>query len=286
MNVPSTLFGALSNNTSLKEIDLSYIEGISTEQWLSLAGLLKDVPLEKIYLRGNQEIFTFENGVVATEINGKVVASFAQLVINNTTLQELCFGGNHDVGDEVALLFADALTKNRTLTVLGFDTAHINDEDYDCLKSYPEITDEVGWEAMRLALCDGSSIDATFKSNHVLEKLHDEDMERLPQGLKDLLQLNANDTISKFDVARKKILLTHFNHKHSNSMKIFEEDMDWQVIPHAFAWMLRDKADTLGQTLFYWSIRTFPSLLSSSEMKVYGDGVLGELTASDGILAM
>ena len=48
-------------------------------------------------------------------------------------------------------------------------------------------------------------------------------------------------------------------------MKIFEEDMDWQVIPHAIAWMLRDEDDMLGQTLFYWMLRCFPSLLSSSE---------------------
>ena len=272
-NVPSTLFGALSNNTSLKEIDLSYVEGIGTEMWLSLADSLRGMPLEKIHLRGNQED-DWEDRIVATEINGKVVASFAQLVNDNTTLQELRFGGNHDVGDEVVLSFANALAKNRTLTVLGFDPILGHDDDTDT-KFYRDKITHVGWEAMRLALCNGSSIDATFKSNHVLQKVGEErgwkqdDMkeeEKLPKYLQDFLQLNGSD-LSKFDVAREKILLTHFNNEHSNKMKIFDEDnMDWQVIPHAIAWMLRAEGeDEWGQTVFYWMLRSFPSLLSSSE---------------------
>ena len=105
----------------------------------------------------------------------------------------------------------------------------------------------MGWDAITLALCDGSSIDATFNSNHVLEKVWGEwerrQQNRLPKDLFDLLQLNASD-MSKFDVARKKILLTHF-HKQTKSMKVFEDEMVLPVIPHAQ--------------------HSFPSLLSTSE---------------------
>ena len=170
------------------------------------------------------------------------MASFATLLSNSSSLNTLDFGGNHDVGDGVVSTFAAALTKNRTLSILALDQVYTIEED-----DYSDIITNMGWDAITLALCDGSSIDATFNSNHVLEKVWGEwerrQQERLPNDLFDLLQLNASD-MSKFDAARKKILLTHF-HKQTKSMKVFEDEMDLPVIPHAQ--------------------HSFPSLLSTSE---------------------
>ena len=216
-NVPAALFNALSSNRTLKYIDLSFIEGITTNQWMSLATSLNNMPLEKLRLHGNQENDGGEE-IEASTINGEVVASFATLLSNSSSLNTLDFGGNHDVGDGVVSTFAAALTKNRTLSILALDQVYTIEED-----DYSDIITNMGWDAITLALCDGSSIDATFNSNHVLEKVWGEwerrQQNRLPKDLFDLLQLNASD-MSKFDVARKKILKTHF-HKQTKSDEDF-----------------------------------------------------------------
>ena len=275
VNVPNTLLDTLSSNSSLKVIDLGATEGISTEQWLSFADSLQGANIEILRLRGNQYNDNDSDADDGTNINGEVVASFAQLLINNTSLCELDFGGNHFVDDEVVLSFANVLAMNCKLTVLGFDPICIDDD------MYRDKISSVGWNAIKFALCDTSSIDATFKSNHILETIGverdsfildeigveqwEKDI-KLPKDLSDLLQLNASG-LSKFCVARKKILLTHFCDENSNNMSIFDESMDWQVIPHTIAWMLRHDSDTFGQTLFYWMLRSFPFVLSGPEKK-------------------
>ena len=140
--MPALLFNALSSNRTLKYIDLSFIEGITTNQWMSLATSLNNMPLEKLRLHGNQENDGGEE-IEASTINGEVVASFATLLSNSSSLNTLDFGGNHDVGDGVVSTFAAALTKNRTLSILALDQVYTIEED-----DYSDIITNMGWDAI------------------------------------------------------------------------------------------------------------------------------------------
>ena len=109
--------------------------------------------------------------------------------------------------------------------------------------------------ALSRTLCDGSSIDATFRSNHTLGTIwiDTDDLKRvtLPTSLADLLQLNTNG--NKLEVARQKILQYHDN---EDSIQEFV-DMEWQVLPHAMAWIGRDD---VGLSLLYRFVQGMPDL--------------------------
>ena len=109
--------------------------------------------------------------------------------------------------------------------------------------------------ALSRTLCDGSSIDATFRSNHTLGTIwiDTDDLKRvtLPTSLADLLQLNTNG--NKLEVARQKILQYHDN---EDGIQEFV-DMEWQVLPHAMAWIGRDD---VGLSLLYRFVQGMPDL--------------------------
>ena len=75
-----------------KVLDLSFLGGVSTEHWLSLSNSLKGMPLEELHLHGNQQVDEEDHNedvVIATEISGQVVASFADFITKNTNLCRL-----------------------------------------------------------------------------------------------------------------------------------------------------------------------------------------------------
>ena len=65
-----------------------------------------------------------------------------------------------------------------------------------------------GWAAISRVLCNTSSIMGTFRSNHTLQKLH-EDEGLLPTDLRSLLRLNQDN--SNRQAAPLKIIKTHFS---------------------------------------------------------------------------
>lgn len=70
-NVPAALFNALSSNRTLKYIDLSFIEGITTNQWMSLATSLNNMPLEKLRLHMETKRTMVEKKLKLLQSTGK-----------------------------------------------------------------------------------------------------------------------------------------------------------------------------------------------------------------------
>eukprot|EP00984_Skeletonema_dohrnii_P025543 scaffold14722_cov73-Skeletonema_dohrnii-CCMP3373.AAC.2 len=92
-----------------------------------------------------------------------------------------------DFGDEGAMVLADGLRGNKSLTNLYF----IPDES--------GITD-VGWAAFSKLLCDPSSINSTYHSNHSIKRIG----ENTPLDIRQYLELNRNP-----HPAMNKILKSH-----------------------------------------------------------------------------
>jgi len=122
------------------------------------------------------------------------------------------------------------------------------------------------------ALCDETNISCTYYSNHTLQTLivH----RTLPSVLIDvdilkygssLVTMNLND--NKFEVARQKILKTHFSGG-SDYLHVFAS-MPETVMPFVFAWIGRN---TLGResTLMFNVVRGFPVLFRMSHESTTG----------------
>ena len=90
------------------------------------------------------------------------------------------------IDDSVIICFADALIGNTSLTNL------------------PYYASEVGRLALANSLCNDSSLINTFLSNHTLKSISF----AANGDLKSLLAMNKCE--NKFEVARRKILATHF----------------------------------------------------------------------------
>jgi Ran GTPase-activating protein (RanGAP) involved in mRNA processing and transport len=174
-----------------------------------LGGLLTNASLSILNLRHNRIV------------SGGCQSLAALLVNPNSNLEELHLGFNN-IGDEGACIFANALSTNRKLKTLS-------------LGNNNEISAE-GWPCFSKVLCDTSSINNAFHSNHMLESLgDDEDMpaDNMPVDVKSLLALNRRFDDKK-QVAIKKILK---HHQHFDMQPFFEWDL--KVLPIAVKWFER-----------------------------------------------
>jgi hypothetical protein len=102
---------------------------------------------------------------------------------------------------QINQIILDALKTNRSLKTLRYNywkVDHVTD-NADCM-----------WPSFSRILCDKSSIDATYNSNHVLESLLINPInprKEMPMEIYSLLHLNANP--KKHAVARQKIIRYH-----------------------------------------------------------------------------
>ena len=122
------------------------------------------------------------------------------------------------IDDDCAVILADALKSNGKLESL--DLTNNND-----------ITRR-GWYAFSKTLCDRSSINGTYSSNHMLKHIGEDDEDRFPPSLEKLLKFN--ESADKKEVAIKKILHCHPNF----DMKPFFE-WDMKMLPTAVNWFDR-----------------------------------------------
>ncbi len=104
-----------------------------------------------------------------------------------------------NIGDDGAAALAEVLVSNNSLKQLRFDVDAAG------------IT-EVGWSAFLKLLCDTSSTNNTYLSNHTLEYIGQSDDRGAPEEVKYNLDLNSHG--NKEDVAMVKIFLRHFEHHH------------------------------------------------------------------------
>jgi len=124
------------------------------------------------------------------------------------------------VSDESAIVFTDALKVNKSLLSLGLSGR--------C---------KWQWNLFENALCDGSSIEATYLSNHTLQKIsygHSFCDQKPSDEVS--LYLGMNELSStKHAAAQLKIYSKHFS-KDDFSMEPFE-NISLKVMPHVIAYM-------------------------------------------------
>jgi len=157
------------------------------------------------------------------------------------------------IGNLVARSIAKALSINHTLEAVYLDGNRISEE---------------GWDAFTSALCNPSSLDATYSSNHTLISLAgNENEQQIPNKLLSLLQLNKGDSWvdqshikkKKSYVIRQKILQTHLTSDFD--MEPFtEEDMIFYMIPHVLAWVGRDEEDVQSHSAMFSLLKEMPTL--------------------------
>ena len=165
------------------------------------------------------------------------------------------------INDDTVIAFTRALEHNNTLKWLCLHECTDEDGNYS-------IT-ERGWEAVSNLLCNKTCIMDTYNSNHTLfVDSYDDYDEILPDGLPSLLDLNWNK--DKAEVARQKILQTHFSDT-SNIQELL--DMELKMMPSVIAWIGRPKHIGLsgksvsGLSTMFNLVRRLPDLFDSNAQK-------------------
>jgi len=137
--------------------------------------------------------------------------------MSDTNLETLCIQYNH-IGDEGALAFATALVNNNTLKALDLEHCDITCE---------------GWTPFSKLLCDASSVNKTYMSNHTIQKIPG-------SGVADALvneYLVLNERGDKQQVAMSKILQCH---SHFNMELFFE--WEFKVLAIMIKWFTKAAA--------------------------------------------
>jgi hypothetical protein len=209
----------------LRFLDVSY-NIITAGGCLSLVSLLE---------HPNSNLQKLDLGYNSIGNSGALV--FADALASNNNLEELILSVN-DITDEAALILANALTSNNKLKVLDLYGNNITAE---------------GWSGFLKVLCDTSSINATFHSNHTLIGLgYDFYPNPLPDDVEDLLDLNEGNDDKK-QVAMEKILM---HHPHFDIHPFSEWDMN--VLPIMIEWFERAGSHFDMQPLFEWDMKVLP----------------------------
>ena len=290
-NVGVIALGSLLGNTStlkmLKMDSLSYTGWhessiITSHGWVAFFNALQDSNFElvKLYLSDNN-------------IDDDGIQLLTPLVSRMSTLKNLSLKDNQSVtptgwlalsgylrspsfglrellhrhNDDTMIAFTSALIHNKTLTVISLGGTWDDDTD----EQTGLITDR-GWEAVSSLLCNKTSILNTYNSNHTLKYVSDYYSDEIRAELLPYLELNENK--DKVEVARQKILQTHFlseNDTASNIQKFL--DMELEVMPTATAWIGRplhigwEGKQVSGLSTMFNLLRRMPDLFDSSLQK-------------------
>ena len=171
------------------------------------------------------------------------------------------------IGDDEVILFANALADNNSLHELRLASSDPLDH-----------VTKVGWTALANILCDRTSIDAAYTSNHTLYDVsneiddNDDDDEDAnlnappSDDLNKLLRINQrNRGKSKSVVAREKIIKFHMLKDVGIDVNAFV-CMELNELPSAISWIGRD---TIGFSVLYQLCKSLPCLFESN-LKVVG----------------
>jgi hypothetical protein len=177
---------------------------------------------------------------------------FTRLLQATSKVETLHLAGNH-FDDDVVIEFANMLDNNTSLNTLSIGGREVTDRS---------------WVALSRVVCDKSTIESTYLSNHTLnniEKLDGRDLvrEAIPDELASYLTLNKHP--GKSAVARQKILAYHFPAESAN-IQVFD-GMSVLMLPHAIEWIGRDG---LGISLMYKVARGIQLLVKSQILPVNG----------------
>ena len=260
------MFSALANNTSLKKLEMSYSNGITSIGWVeclrqligsksALGDIIIDgcniddegaamlVHLISKHMRTVTNLGLYNN----TNITAEGWRLFDEVLLPSSTskLNVLHIGNPDDsesddfITDDVALDIFAALKNNRSLQDLHFDQTAISLNSLNVLINI---------------LCNKTSIANTWQSNHTLASFGCSHDDRFPTELATLLELNKGK--DKAEVARKKILL--FSGLDEETVCNVFVPMSTTLVPTAIEWIGRDR---LGFSAMYYLVQNVPTLL-------------------------
>ena len=174
--------GALNK---LKELDLMDNNIDDNSLQTLAAGLMNNTTLEQLDLSGNPSITA--NGltylVPFLQSQSCPLTSFH---FNTIYIDDLC-----------AAVLAHGLSKNKSLKRLWFDPSNCG-------------MTSTGWQSFATLLCDMSSINNTYLSNHTIELIGASEgspVNQVHERVKALLRMNAN--ANSREIAKRKIFLNH-----------------------------------------------------------------------------
>ena len=260
------LVESLANNTILEELILNQCESVTTIGWSALSRVL-----------GNPRSVLKNLSLWGTSINDDAITAFANSLIDNGTLEELdlsqcnsvtpngwralsrvlgsphsCLGklevSYNSINDDIVSAYTNELSENEDSQLWSL-----------ALTDVDLITNAI-WDPITNLLCNTSSIDATWSSNHTLCELGDflnDDEVNMPEEVHDLLEMNEDE--DKKQVARRKVIKYHF------SGDFFVNDIigiDHKLLPRKISWFGRD---SLGLSVVYKIVRTLPELCRSDK---------------------
>jgi hypothetical protein len=168
----------LAGMITLKCLKLTCYNLITTNGWRVIAGQLQ----------------TISNVMCLTTDGWRVIAHIPQTSSNVISLH---LGGDN-VNNDIVISFAAALVTNKCLRNL--------------ILHGHEITDRI-WGAFSDVLCDDSSVQCTYHSNHTLQSLQINDQwnrMQIPDNIARVLKLNSTNE-DKVALARQKIIAIHFS---------------------------------------------------------------------------
>ena len=253
----------------------NYVANITPQSWVSLFTTLQDTNLDLVNLSvgrntidddGMQLLIRMVSRMSSLKClhlrcNRSVTPAGWQALTGliRSPLRELDLDSNGlKLGLGILVAFTSALTHNKTLETLVVEHARgdVNGNDV--------ITNR-GRAAVCNLLCNKTSIMDTYNSNHTLRLLR---CYYPAERLQDYLDLNKNE--DKVEVARQKILQTHFSGESEGIQELL--DMELEVIPSAIAWIGRPTIFWFGKSMsglstMYNLIRRLPDLFDSSPTK-------------------
>lgn len=224
----------LATNTKLQYLNVSKNSDITIEGWEGFVICLEN-PLSALK----------RINVNSCNIGDEGARAFASSLVNNHTLRSLHMARNSMSSTGWIDFFNVLQTSNSTFEHL---TLH-NDE----------LTEESCWNALAGTLCDASSIDNIFSSNHTFFNIGqfyepiNHLVEDAPDNARSLLRLNEME--SRKSAARTKILNYHFSGGNKNVHEFSR--MPMTSMPFAVEWIGRNK---LGFSLMYYLVRSDPSV--------------------------
>ena len=149
----------------------------------------------------------------------------------NCSLIELCLE-RMNIGDEGAAALAEALVGNKSLKRLYFDV------------DIAGITG-VGWSAFSKLLCDTSSTNSTYLSNHTLQWIGAKNHRGTPEDVKKYLDFNKVSVVfdrNKQDVAILKILGHNIDSLEFSTESQFRFQWKLKFLPFVVAWFERARS--------------------------------------------
>ena len=251
----------VANNTHLNRLDLSEIGSITNEGWRSVFDALRSphCMLQELQLHSNS-------------LNDEDIAYLASTLSANCILSSLILSGNFEVTASGWRAFSVVLQNpHSSLEIIDLVYNSVDDNllvslapslvHNNKLKELLIVADDweepiTKWDSLSSTLCNQSSIDATFNSNHTLQRVvcprtsasaYEVNESQLSSDLGTFFQLNRENAPT--EAARRKIIMVHFSRNFNMQPFI---NMNLKVLPQAIAWMARDE---YGSSLLYRFVR-------------------------------